>query len=194
MEHFLVKYSIQEILIFSVLLFFAIRQFMEAKDWIQKEAHSWVNKDEALAKIEQKAAQERDLINKKLDEALKERELFIKRIDDRGDFLQKEIEAANENIKLLLESDRDDIKAWITREHNYFCNKLGEIDTYSLDCINKRYQHYVKEKGNSFIEDLMNEIKALPKVAPSDIKQKDRKKKEKEKGSDKEDGSVSTDN
>lgn len=193
MEHFLVKYSIQEILIFSVLLFFAIRQFMEAKDWIQKEAHSWANKDEALAKIEQKAAEERNLINKKLDEALKEREVYIKRMDERDDFLQKEIEAANENIKLLLESDRDDIKAWITREHNYFCNKLGEIDTYSLDCINRRYQHYVKEKGNSFIEDLMNEIKALPKVAPSDIKQRDRKK-EKEKGSDENNGSLSADN
>ena len=193
MEHFLVKYSIQEILIFSVLLFFAIRQFIEAKDWIQKEAHSWANKDEALGKLEQKAAEERDLINKKLDEALKEREAYIQKMDERDDFLQKEIEAANENIKLLLESDRDDIKAWITREHNYFCNKLGEIDTYSLDCINRRYQHYVKENGNSFIEDLMNEIKALPKVAPSDIKQRDRKK-EKEKGSDEKNGTVSADN
>lgn len=193
MEHFLIKYSAQEILLFSVLLFFAIKQLSEARDWIQKEAHSWVNKDDAIAKLERKAAEERDLINKKLDVALQERELYIKRMDERNDFLQKEIEAANENIKLLLESDRDDIKAWITREHNYFCNKLGEIDTYSLDCINRRYQHYVKENGNSFIEDLMNEIKALPKVAPSDIKQRD-KKKEKGKESDENNGTVSADN
>lgn len=191
MEHFLVKYSVQEILLFGVLFFFAIKQLSEARDWIQKEAHSWVNKDDAIAKLERKAAEERDVINKKLDVALQERELYIKRMDERNDFLQKEIEAANENIKLLLESDRDDIKAWITREHNYFCNKLGEIDTYSLDCINRRYQHYVKENGNSFVEDLINEIKALPKVAPSDIKKKD---KEKKKGSEKDNGTVSADN
>ena len=29
----------------------------------------------------------------------------------------------------------------------------------------KRYRHYVDEGGNSYVADLMNEIRALPKVS-----------------------------
>lgn len=65
-------------------------------------------------------------------------------------------------IELLIASDRDDIRAWITKEHHHFV-RLGKIDDYSLDCIEKRYAHYTKEGGNSYVEDLMTEIRALPK-------------------------------
>ena len=68
-------------------------------------------------------------------------------------------------IDILVESDKDDIKAFITREYHYFCEQKGWIDDYSMDCIEKRYSHYVEEKGNSFVKTLMNEIRQLPKVS-----------------------------
>jgi hypothetical protein len=33
--------------------------------------------------------------------------------------------------------------------------------------LEKRYQHYAEEGGNSFIENFMNELRALPKQQPS---------------------------
>ena len=36
------------------------------------------------------------------------------------------------------------------------------IDDYSLDCIERRYKHYIDEGGNSFIGQLMIEIRKLP--------------------------------
>ena len=38
-----------------------------------------------------------------------------------------------------------------------------EIDDYSLDCLEKMFKHYTDEYGNSFIEDLMKQLKALPR-------------------------------
>lgn len=68
-------------------------------------------------------------------------------------------------VHILIESDKDDIKAWITQQHHYFCYQLGHIDDFSLDCIEKRYDHYKEENGNSFVSDLMNDIRALPRVS-----------------------------
>jgi hypothetical protein len=64
---------------------------------------------------------------------------------------------------MLIDSDKDDIKAFITREHHYFCYQKGWVDDYSLDCVERRYAHYEQEGGNSFVEDLMKDLRKLPK-------------------------------
>jgi hypothetical protein len=65
-----------------------------------------------------------------------------------------------------VDSDKDDIKAFITDKHHYFCYERKWIDDYSMDCIERRYSHYKDEGGNSFIATLMDELKALPKQSP----------------------------
>ena len=71
-----------------------------------------------------------------------------------------------DKINLLIESDKDDIKAFITQQYHYFCEQKGWIDDYSMDCIEKRYSHYVEEKGNSFVKQLMEQLRALPRKPP----------------------------
>lgn len=68
-------------------------------------------------------------------------------------------------VDMLIASDKDDIKAYITKEHHYFCYEKGYIDDYSLDCLERRYGHYKDEGGNSFAEDLMKDVRTLPKVS-----------------------------
>lgn len=85
------------------------------------------------------------------------------------------INKLNKSIELLTASDKDDIKAYITREHHYFCYKIGYIDDYNLDCIEKRYSHYKDEGGNSFISTLMEELRALPKEDISHIPSDEKK-------------------
>ena len=72
----------------------------------------------------------------------------------------------SDKIDMLIDSDRDDIKSYITREHHYFCYQKKWIDDFSLDCCERRYQHYSDEGGNSFIGQFMEELRALPKQPP----------------------------
>ena len=101
---------------------------------------------------------------------------FVKRADDpkRIKYNLKQHGEQIDNIKTILDkmivkidtliqSDKDDIKAYITREHHFFVYQKGWIDDYSLDCIQKRYSHYIIEGGNSFVQGLMTQIRALPK-------------------------------
>lgn len=80
--------------------------------------------------------------------------------------LEQNVEQLTKKVNILLDSDRDDIKAFITRQHHYFCYQLKEIDDQSLDCIEKRFTHYQQEGGNSYIKNLMEELRELPKSPP----------------------------
>jgi len=141
MKQLLETYSIQEIIIFIILLAVAIKGVITWIDWAKGKIMEKMGKKKEEETLKQDINELKETVDKILDK--------ITQIDD--------------TIDLLVASDKDDIKAYITREHHYFCYKLGFIDDYNLDCIEKRYSHYKDEGGNSFVEDLMREIRALPK-------------------------------
>ena len=74
-----------------------------------------------------------------------------------------------EIVQAIKDLKQDAIKAFITRQHHYFCYQLKEIDDQSLDCIQKRYSHYKDQGGNSYIDTLMSELRSLPKSLPKTI-------------------------
>ena len=79
--------------------------------------------------------------------------------------LKQQLSDITRIVAILIDSDKDDIKSWITEKHHYFCYEKGYIDDYSLDCMEKRFKHYQDENGNSFVEDLMRDVRNLPKVS-----------------------------
>lgn len=90
-----------------------------------------------------------------------------KEIENQVHDLTDKINKIANNVDLLIRSDKDDIKAFITREHHYFYYQLQEIDDQSLDCIQKRYAHYKDQGGNSYVQNLMKDLRRLPKVMPA---------------------------
>lgn len=99
---------------------------------------------------------------KRVDQPL-QNEYNLKQQGKQIDSIKQSIDNLKEMIGILIQSDRDDIKAYITKQHHYFVYQKRWIDDYSLDCIEKRYNHYIKENGNSFIKSLMIQIRQLPK-------------------------------
>lgn len=161
MEELLTKYSLSDILIFIVLLFFAIKEMVNASDWIRDRIKK-INDKGLKAKEEHETLQDEiDDLNKLYDEK--------KRIDSNFEKLNKAIDRLNDRIELFTESDKEDIKAFITNQHHYFVYEQGWIDDYSMECLEKRFAVYEKEHGNSFVLGLMNEIRALPKRPPVEI-------------------------
>lgn len=157
MKELLQNFTIEQILVFVVLLAGAIKGVISFFDWIAERLRKVFN---GQTKKEQETQNAKELIQKLFDMQKKTGE---------------DIKQLSSHIDLLMESDKDDIKAWITREHHYFCYTLGYIDDYSLDCIEKRYKHYQDEGGNSFIADLMKELRALPKRASIGEKENSRR-------------------
>ena len=135
------QYSIQQIIIFIIFVALAIKGVISFIDWVKeknKAAASQMNKPIQLAHHVDKNEQ-------KIQE------------------LQQDMKIIIDKVNTLIESDKDDIKAYINQQHHSFCYEKGWIDDYSLDCLQRRYAHYKKEGGNTFIDQFMKEIRALPR-------------------------------
>ena len=146
-------YSVGEILIFIVVVAMAFKSVVDFYDWAKKKIKGVID-------THTEEESEQTTVKENIDELFKMQKA------------QKEsIDKLTESVNLLLQSDKDDIKAWITEKHHYYCYQLKYIDDFSLDCIEKRYNHYKKEGGNSFVEDLMRDLRSLKKVSSTLVRQ-----------------------
>ena len=145
-------YSAQEILLFLVTFALAIKGFVSFWDWGYARLKQ-------VFKKESDQEQEIDSIQKQFDEHLESYKIM-------QDSQNETLKQLTEKINLLIDSDKDSIKSFITEKHHQFCYEQRWIDDYSMDCIERRYRHYKDEGGNSFIHDLMEELRDLPKQPP----------------------------
>ena len=156
MAELITNYSWSEIILFVIAFAAAIKGVVTFWDWGKDRLRKVYDKEDKIEEI-------KGLIVENTKQMNEFSNIQSQTID--------EIQHLKENITNLTASDKDDIKAWITEKHHHFCYDIKYIDDYSLDCIEKRYAHYVDEGGNSFISKLMEEIRNLPKVSDTESKQ-----------------------
>ena len=76
---------------------------------------------------------------------------------------QQTIEKLSKSMALLIESDKDGIKAWIVSKYHQFKEHPEQLDDIEWDLLNKRFNHYKDQGGNSYIEDLMTIMEQIYK-------------------------------
>lgn len=155
MEKLLTNYSISEIIIILVTVALAIKSLITFFEWVIERIQKVFNKEFAIRNDK-----------KQFENKLKEHQEMMENLQDNQTELNDIVAKLAKKIDLLIESDKDDIKSWLTKEHHYFCYQQKWIDDYSLDCCERRYKHYSDEGGNSFIEGFMKELRKLPKQPP----------------------------
>lgn len=151
LQHF----SMSEILTFTIFLALAIKSLISFFDWGYNRWQKVFNKEHSKLSKQQE-----------LERRLQHGSQIINSLKENQERNNQYIRDLSAKIDMLIDSDKDDIKSYITREHHYFCYQKGWIDDFSLDCCERRYQHYSDEGGNSFIENFMEELRALPKQPP----------------------------
>lgn len=148
-------YSISEIFLFIVLLALAFKGVVTFFEWLQEHIKKAFN-------IKFGKISEKERINKKIEDG----EIFMNELREHQKQNDKTLQRLSKKLDILVESDKDAIKAYITKEHHKHCYEKHWIDDFSLDCLEKRYKHYADEGGNSFITGFMQELRDLPKRSP----------------------------
>lgn len=156
MTTLLENYSLSEIFMFTVFLAIAIKSLVTFFDWAYSQLQKFFNK-------EYKRTSEK----KDLEKRLQHGSWIMTTLQTNQDITDQSLKELSAKIDMLIDSDKDAIKSYITSKHHYFCYQVGWIDDFSLDCLEKRYLHYAKEGGNSFIEGFMNDLRNLPKKPPT---------------------------
>lgn len=146
------KFSFLEILTFIVLLALAIKGVVSFFEWAQQR----INK---VLRIKSGKISEKEEMKKQL----LDNTALIKNLTEKQNNTDDYLKAMSSKIDMLVDSDKDAIKSYITREHHKFCYDLKEIDDFSLDCLEKRFKHYEDQGGNSFIANFMEQLRQLPR-------------------------------
>ena len=74
---------------------------------------------------------------------------------------QKEIDAA---IALVQERLQENTRSYLIEAHHKFCYEVHAIDDLSLQAMERRYLYYKTAGGDSFVDNLMDEVRALPRI------------------------------
>ena len=146
--------SLSELFIILVLFALALKELISLGDFFWGKVKSIFNRE-----------QKEDNQIKSIEEILAEHEKVSIEIRNQNkeevNKILEQLESQQKILNLLVESDKDDIKGWIVQQYHFFTAK-GSIDDFSRDTIEKRASHYFKEGGNSYIEDILAQIRQLP--------------------------------
>ena len=148
MAELITNYSWSEIVLFVIAFAAAIKGVVTFWDWGKDRLRKVYDKEDKIEEIKSLIVENKKQMNEFSN-------IQAQTIN--------EIQHLKENITNLTASDKDDIKAWITEKHHFYCYQQKYIDDYTLDCLEKRFSHYEVEGGNSFVHNLMEELRALPK-------------------------------
>lgn len=135
------QFSLGQILIIIVLLGLSAKGVITFFDWVKERIFRLSNKQLKSRKTNEQIQNQEETINN----------------------LKKDIEKIQKSIDTLIESDKEDIKAWITEKHHHYCYDKKYIDDYTLDCLERRFTRYEAEGGNSFVHNLMEDLRNLPR-------------------------------
>lgn len=161
MIELLQRYTLSDIIIFSILLVLAIKSLISLFDW----AHDRLNKKlhKQTVKVDEKQL---------LEQRLQHGSQIMFTLQSNQEMTDNILNDLSAKIDMLIDSDKDAIKSYITEKHHYFFYQQKWIDDFSLDCLERRYDHYEDQGGNSFIGSLMDDLRGLPKQPPAAIQEK----------------------
>lgn len=154
-SNLLTTYSLIDVILILFLVAFAVKEIIQLQDFFSNRRKAKITEEQNDNKTIEK-------ILEKLDEL--EDQVAVLYEDTTTSFaeIQGTLKEHEEKLDDLTDSDKDDIRADIVEKYHFF-TKQGYIDDFSMDSVEKRYCHYKKEGGNSYITDLMSELRKLPK-------------------------------
>jgi len=171
MTNLLTNFSIQQILLFTVLGALAFKGIVDFLLWCKSLYDKKFNKDYSAKKEEQQLQEHFENCQRQSKFISDKYDKLEHKIDDLTERLKVRMDQIEGNLELLKISDMHDIKGWIVERHHNLI-KQGWVDDFTMDTLEYRYSDYKAEHGNSYIDSLMGELRNLPKFPPESLEKK----------------------
>lgn len=153
MTALLTTHSIEELILYVILVLFAIKVMMELFSYFFNKARLYFG----VANEKELWRQEiRDTLN-----GISEEIDILKEQNNQTHQHQKEIDMT---IALVQERLQESTRSYLIDTHHEFCYKTGAIDYLTLQSMERRYLYYKTAGGDSFIDGLMEDVRALPRL------------------------------
>lgn len=157
--------TLTQIFIYLVMILIAAKELLTLKDFFKKRIDARYNNENNEKQQMTEILNEIKDLKKEIQIQQEEYATLENNFVLFKDHWKERDKEHKETLRLLKESDKDSIKSFIVKEYHYFMEKQW-IDDFSLDTIEKRFTHYIEEGGNSYICNLMKDLRDLPNTPP----------------------------
>lgn len=157
--------TLTQALIYLTLIAIAAKEILTIKDFFKKRVDNKYDNENNKEKQVENILTEIKSLKEEIHKQEIEYEQLNINIKDLATYWTEKEEEHQKVLRLLIRSDMDAIKSFIVKEHHHFIEQKW-IDDFSLDTIEKRYTHYKEEGGNSYVRDLIKDLRELPNMPP----------------------------
>lgn len=161
----LAAFSVHQIIVYTIMLALAIKSGVDFFGWVKDKYQAKFNKDYKAKKDTEILFEYYDKCREQHQESMQCYKELNKKLDDLTENINQKVGNFEAQVSQLVDSDRNDIKSWIVEKHHELIKKTW-VDDFTMDTIEKRFADYVAEGGNSYVEGLMKELRALPHIPP----------------------------
>ena len=149
------SFSVEQAIIFIVMLALAIKGVSDFYDWLRKR-----NKEKFDADYEK--IKDHDAIISKQEELEQHCQNLSNNYIELSEDFSTFSSVVNDDLQVIKKSMMHDIKQWIIQQHKEHMKK-GWVAIEDLNMLEFRFADYQALGGNGTIPSLMDELRALPK-------------------------------
>jgi len=147
------QYSIETLILLTISLGLAIKFVGELWEYFYNKVKKYFNYQ---SQKDQKHEEIIDGIG-----SIKEQ---IKSLKEENKNLNDKLASFDDKMDIMTERLQENTRSFIIDKHHYFCYTVGAIDDLNLQSLERHYLYYKASGGNSFIDGLMEDIRALPRL------------------------------
>ena len=147
------QYSIETLILLIVSLGLAIKFVSELWEYFYNKIKKYFNYQT------QKDRQHEEIIEG--IGAIKEEIIALKKENIE---LTSKVNSFDDKMNIVNERLQESTRSFIIDKHHYFCYTVGAIDDLNLQSLERHFLYYKASGGNSFIDGLMEDIRALPRL------------------------------
>lgn len=147
------EYSLEELIILIVLVLFVIKFLNDLIGY-------FYNKIGIYFGVKNKEEKYKEELNDTLL-TIKEQ---IQTLEKQNNQIHKKQQNLGNAIALVQERLQENTRSYLIDAHHKFCYEVHAIDDLNLQAMERRYLYYKTAGGNSFVDNLMDEVRELPKI------------------------------
>ncbi len=136
MVQFFQQYTLEATIIFLFMFGTALKQGYELVQYFRNKTFNHVDK-------------------------IREQEETLEQVVKNIQQQQKQLQSITDKIDELLASDKDSIKSWIVMLYKQYKKDPSGLNAMQMDLLERRHSHYKKEGGNSYVDNLMQELREI---------------------------------
>ena len=168
------NYSIEEIFLIIVVALIVVKLLMELTKYFYDKARNYFGMKNKKENWEESTTSSLDNITSKIDNletAANQRKERLIAVENKINTLEEYSQENHKNQKeikkqmeIVQERLQENTRSFLIDAHHRFKYEVGGIDDLNLQSMERRYLFYKTAGGDSFIDDLMDEVRQLPRL------------------------------